>query len=234
VGRSDRRLLVGALCGISLTLAAALVLGQPRGSLAVWSRELARGYWPDLWHLLRSPGRKGWATIVQFVGTTITFGGLGTAYLRARHGITVKVLAKRAWGFVRRQWAKLLRRPSHQTIKAVGIESAEQFGTHAVMQVTHNVDTSLSVQEQINRLVQFVNNRSAELSQLESQVSEVRRAVSQAREHATDLATKTLAHIETQIQQLRSDLDKVQVLDLRCAIAGLAVTFVGIALGYGT
>ena len=54
MGTSDRRLLVGALCGISLSLAAALVLGQPRGSLAVWSAELAH-HWPHLRHLRMLP-----------------------------------------------------------------------------------------------------------------------------------------------------------------------------------
>jgi transcription elongation GreA/GreB family factor len=62
----------------------------------------------------------------------------------------------------------------------------------------------------------------------------VRKEVGQAREHASDLAAKTLAHIETQIQQLRSDLDRVQVLDLRWAIAGLGITAVGTVLSYGT
>jgi hypothetical protein len=42
----------------------------------------------------------------------------------------------------------------------------------------------------------------------------------------------TLAHIETQIEQLKARLDRAQVLDLRWAIAGLFITVVGTALSY--
>jgi hypothetical protein len=185
-------------------------------------------------HWLGSPGRKGWATIVQFVGAVVTFGGLGAAYMRARYGLTVKALAQRAWAFIRRQWAKLLRRPQDQIIKPGGAHSTVQFGTAAVGQVGFNLDTSLTVQEQLERLAQFVNHRSREAAQMESMIVALRQEVTKAHQHASDLASKTFAHIETQIQQLTDRLDKTQVLDLRWAIVGLAISAFGIALSYGT
>lgn len=238
VGHDAERFIIGALCGIGLALASALLAGQhvePHGSLAAWSAELAHQYWPSLSYLLHTPGRRGWATIVQFVGTTITFGGLFTAYLRAKYGLTVKALVARVWAFVRRQCAKLFRIPQHVIPKS-GIAQGVTFGFSAVAvgRVGHIVDTSLSLQDQVSQLAEFVNRRSDELGRSERRLDEVHRAVGQARENASALAANALAHIEVEITQLRRDLDRVQVLDLRWAIAGLAISLVGIMLGYGT
>ena len=55
MGRDERRLAIGLLCGIALALA--LVIGrhvQPPGTLAQWSRSLASQYWPHIWHFLHS------------------------------------------------------------------------------------------------------------------------------------------------------------------------------------
>lgn len=52
----------------------------PKGSLAEWSESLARSVWPHVWHRLRSPGRKGWATIFQLIGAVVTFAALSTAW----------------------------------------------------------------------------------------------------------------------------------------------------------
>lgn len=60
MGRDDRRLAIGVLCGIALALAVALVIGrhvQPPGTLAQWSRSLASQYWPHMWHFLHSVAR---------------------------------------------------------------------------------------------------------------------------------------------------------------------------------
>ena len=82
---------IGAPCAIAIALAAVLLIGlhiEPKGSLAQWSQSLAHSVWPHVWHCLRSPGRKGRATIVQLVGAVVTFYGLWTAWLRAKHGVT--------------------------------------------------------------------------------------------------------------------------------------------------
>ena len=89
MGRDDKRWAIGALCAIAIILAAVLLVGlhtEPKGSLAQWSQSLAHSVWPHVWHWLRSPGRKGWATIVQLVGAVVTFYGLGIAWMRVKHG----------------------------------------------------------------------------------------------------------------------------------------------------
>ena len=196
MGRGDRRLLVGALCGISVTLAAALLLGQPHASVAVWSRELALLYWPHVRHLL---ARKNCATAIQSLGALITFYGLGQAYIRAKHNETVEAWAKRS---IKRIWRTLLRRPRQATTHSGTAHGTFGFHGYAVGYVTHNVDITLSLHEQIKRLAQFVNSRSREAAQMESTIADLQQEFRQARDATSELERKTLAHIETQIQQL--------------------------------
>ena len=228
MGRSDRRMLVGALCSISLALAAALVLGQPRGSLALLSHDLARDCWPHLRPLL---ARKNCATATQAVGALITFYGLGRVYVRAKYGLTIASWAKRG---IKRLWAKLLHRPPEVAVRSGSAQGT--FGLHvvAIGLVTHNVDITLSLQEQIKRLAQFVNNRSREAADMEKKITDLERELRQARDETSALERKALAHIETQIEQLSDRLDSIQVLDLRWAIWGLFVTFVGTVVSFGT
>jgi hypothetical protein len=58
VARDDKRWLVGLLCGLTLYLAASLLLGQRGGSLAVWSHYLASQYWPHIRQFLHSVAAK--------------------------------------------------------------------------------------------------------------------------------------------------------------------------------
>ena len=72
MGRDDRRLVIYALCGISLSLAAALLLGQhiePHGSLAVWSTDLARQYWPHIVQSVKWGDMPTWGLLVGAIFT---------------------------------------------------------------------------------------------------------------------------------------------------------------------
>ena len=114
MGRDDKRWAIGAPCAIAIVLAAVLLIGlhtEPKGSLAQWSQSLGHSRWPHVWHWLRSPGRKGWATIVQLVGAVVTFYGLGIAWMRAKHGVTVAGLAKGLWAWIWSTWRKSLAGP---------------------------------------------------------------------------------------------------------------------------
>jgi hypothetical protein len=230
VGRDDRRLIVGALCGISATLATALLLGQPHGSLAVWSAELgAHHYWPHLRHLL---ARKNCATAIQALGALITFYGLGSAYVRAKHDQTVGAWIKTR---VERVLAKLFRRPrDNMTIHAPTAYGTFRFGMSASGLVTHNVDISLPLQEQIKRLAQFANNRAREAAEVVKKLGALERDFGKLEHGTAELERNLLEHMETQIRELDNRLDSIQALDLTWAIRGLFISFVGTVLSFGT
>lgn len=100
--------------------------------------------------------------------------------------------------------------------------------------MTHNIDITLPLQEQIKRLAQFANNLSRGAAELEKQIAAVGRDLKKARADTAELERKTWAHIQSQIQSLDERINSVQVLDLRWAIWGLFISFVGTALSFGT
>jgi hypothetical protein len=72
MGRDDRRLYIGGLCGFGAAVAAALLLGHSNGTLALWSAELAHN--PYIRHMF---SRKNGSTVTQAVGAFIAFYGFG-------------------------------------------------------------------------------------------------------------------------------------------------------------
>ena len=176
MGRSDRRLAIGAVCGIALTLAATLLIGlhiEPKGSLAQWSQSLAHSIWPLVWHWLRSPGRKGWAIIVQLIGAVVTLFGLWTAWLRATHGETIATMAKRLGRWIWEQVSKILCRcrPRDQRVDELSFASPVLMGDRAVVTMTFNMDRDLSTRENLERLARFVSDLSGKkIPQLENQM----------------------------------------------------------------
>jgi hypothetical protein len=123
-------------------VAAALLIGlhvEPTGSLAQWSQSLSRSVWPHIWQWLRAPGRQGWATIVRFIGAVVTFLGLWTAWLRAKHGVTLTGLVKRLWAWIGRRVAKILGLRRDVTI-FVPAATAIAVGGTATVSVTFGFD----------------------------------------------------------------------------------------------
>jgi hypothetical protein len=226
------------LCGITIAVAIALLIGlhvEPKGSLARWSQSLSCSAWPHIWHWLRSPGRKGGATIIQLVGAVVTFGGLWTAWLRARHGVTIAGLAMQLWDWILKQFAKLFGWPRPMVVQPGGAHLKLYAETTAGGFVTFNVISSMSTEENLERLAQFVNNLSGKtIPQIERHIVNLRSDINKTRTHASDLASQTVAHFQERIDSLQQELDNKQVLDLRWAIYGLLITVIGIALSYGT
>jgi hypothetical protein len=237
VSRTDRRLVIGAACGIALALAASQLSGlqvEPKGTLAQWSQTLASTVGPHLWHWVRSTSRKDWATIVQLVGAVVTFGGLWTAWLRAKHGETIRSLGKRLAKRIAERVVRILGIPRGVVIP-VEAASAIAIGSTAFFTLTFGIDRTKSTVENFERLVDFVNRLSGNtILQIEQQIDELRRDIKDARAHASDLASRTLAHLEQRIDYVQKELDTKQVLDLRWAIYGLLITVIGIGMSYGT
>ena len=223
MGLSDRRLLVAALCGISLTLAAALVLGQPRGSLAVWSGELAH-HWPHLRHLLRLlVARKNCATATQ---SLVAFYGLGRAYIRAKYDITVT-----AWIL----WRVFRRKPRGKDILISPGSAFIGIGTLSATAYAQIVlDPKLKLRDQIKQLAVFVNNRSQEAAERDKRITDFGRELRRAQVATTELKRAMLDYMETQIQALDNKINRTQVLDLTWAIRGLLISAVGTLLSFGT
>lgn len=223
----DRRWLIGLVCGLTIYLAGSLLFGQRQGSLAVWSHDLGQSYW--LQH--RVLARKNVATGVQALGALVTFFGLANAYVRAKYDETV-------WKWITdwaiRIWRTLLRKPRDVTIHA-GTAHAT-FGVHGYASgyVTHNVDITLPLQEQIKRLADFVNRRSKESGEMGSMIRKLQHELEQVKDAASGLRRDLLAHIEAQIKQLDDRIDGIQALDLTWAIWGLLISFVGTVLSFGT
>ena len=58
----------------------------------------------------------------------------------------------------------------------------------------------MSPEEQVERLVQFVNNLSGEtIPKLELHIENLRREINNVRAHASDLSSQTVAHFQKQI-----------------------------------
>jgi ABC-type proline/glycine betaine transport system permease subunit len=148
MGRSDGRLLIGALCGISLTLAAALVLGQPRGSLAVWSAELAHR-WPRLCTL----SAVSWLPTIAVPGLSVVSTAAVAIYTKCVD-------------------AKLKRQDQQQEIKLKGQEQQHEIALKRLDQ-QHEIDqdfNKISGQDKRNALQSLINatwfvKRQARLSQ---------------------------------------------------------------------
>ena len=101
--------------------------------------------------------------------------------------------------------------------------------------MTFNLDNNMSPEEQVERLVQFVNNLSGEtIPKLELHIENLRREINGVYAHASDLSSQAVERIQTQIDSLQDELDRKEVLDLRIAIIGLLISVGGIALSYGT
>ncbi|OBJ53722.1 hypothetical protein [Mycobacterium asiaticum] len=228
MGTFNQRLLVAALCIISAALAAALLLGEPHGSIALASRDLQRNDWPYIRHAL---SRKNIGTSIQAAGALITFYGLGRAYLRTNSNQTpmqwLRDIAKKAWDKL--SGNKPSPRAHHGSAHAT-------IGWHATvsLEAMHKVDITLSLQEQIKRLATFVNNRSREATQTETRVAAIERELGKIRDDARLLEQNMWTQIDSQIKELNSRLDRVQTLDLTWAILGLFISFAGTLWSFGT
>jgi hypothetical protein len=67
---------------------------------------------------------------------------------------------------------------------------------------------------------------------MSGRIDELRHELKVARTLGESSAQKALADIETKIEKLTAELNKIQALDLRWAIGGLFISAIGTFLGY--
>jgi hypothetical protein len=157
--------------------------------------------------------------------------GLARAYVRAKHDLSIGQWIGR--GF-ERALVVLRLKLRDVTIHVGAARGAIRFEARASGHVEHHVDISLSLHEQISRLADFVNTRAREAARMSTKIADVERELDRVRHETSELERRTLAHMESQIQQLNDRLDGIQVLDLTWAIWGLFLSAVGTVLSFGT
>jgi hypothetical protein len=222
VGREDKRLVVGTLCGVALTLAVDFLLArhlEPNEGLSLWSKELAHSYWPHLWHLL--------PRTIQVLGTFVTAYGFLYAYGRALYGDH--------WisAFRKNLWAKIAGKPRpvarlDAQLTGRGRLDAKVIDSH----VDFRLDTHKPIDAQLEQLAENLRRQRREIAQLKSEIFGLQKLIEKASSDASGLASQTLANAMAEIDKLRDRLNKTRVVDLRIAIAGLVISACGLVLGY--
>jgi hypothetical protein len=215
---NDKRWFVGLLCYVVLRMAVFLVRDV---------YYLGHDDW--LWH--RVLARKNWTATVQAVGSLIAFLGLWRAYARARYDLTVpgwlKSVADRLW-----RW--ICRKPRRgQDIVIAAPTMTAHVEASATAYVTFVLDTTLTVEEQIAGLVQFVNDRSKDGVGVQNKLVELGRDLRNLQSRASEIERNTLQRIDSRITELDDKINRTQVLDLIPAIVGLGITAFGTLFGIG-
>jgi hypothetical protein len=200
-------------------------LGVVAIALAIWSLALEI---PDL---------KWWSTTLQLVGAVVAFLGFSGAYVRAECGLTL-----RAWvwqqllRFARRVkllWDRLRHKPIIIRVQA-GAGATMGAGTPLVATYPSPLvlDQTLPLEQQVAQLADYANKLQQAVPKLKQEIHRLDGRIDEAQAGASELAEKLLAHLRDAIDQLSKRLNEAQVLDLRWAIFGLAITVVGTLMSY--
>jgi len=167
------------------------------------------------------------SNVVQLIGAIVTWVGLWHAYTRARYGL----------GLLPWIVSKLRRRGPDQTIAATGIASAEAFGfgtLSADAYAPFALDMTKSVEDQLAQLATYVRELRALFPQIGQEIIRLDRDIADARQHAETIASQALSDAKGHVHKLLQDRDaeqtQAEVLDLRIAIWGLAITVMGVLL----
>lgn len=183
------------------------------------------------------PDQHWWATTLQLIGALVTLGGFSSAYVRARYGRTLweqlRVWARQFRGWLRKLWARLRRKRIDVNLYPPSAGATAGMGTPTVTVSGYlGVDPNAPLKRQVERLVALVNQLSQQLDKLQTEVRRLDQRIDHVVANATKGLEDAIAQIRGEIEQLTARMDRYQVLDLRWAIGGLAITVVGMALGY--
>jgi hypothetical protein len=179
-----------------------------------------------------------WATPLQLLGASTTFVGFWSAYVRAAHGRNLgaqfRVWAKRFGVRLRLMWYRLRKKPINAEVHVVAPFGATGgMGSPTVTaSSTFRPNPALSPEEQFAELVAFVNNVAGRLPEVEKEIGRLDGRIDGVIADTAKGVADALAHAESVNEQLQARLDLKQVLDLRWAITGLAITVAGILLSY--
>lgn len=164
------------------------------------------------------------ANAVQLAGAAVTFLGLWHAYTRSRYGVGL-------WPWI---VSKLRRRGPDQTIHATGIASGEAFGfgSAASGEAPFTLNPAQPVDAQLAQLVDYVRQLRSLFAQIEQDIHRMDRAIDSTRAYAESAAEHALTEAKTHYLRVEEEQVEADVLDLRIAIVGLAISLVGTVLAF--
>lgn len=179
---------------------------------------------PDTVRIMRE-----FANAVQLIGALVTMLGLSHAYTRAKYGL----------GLWRWTLSKLRRRGPDQTVTMNGIPSAEAFGQFTISNradASFELDRTQAVEQQLFQLEIHMRNLYKLYPELSRGISELKTAIDCLPDYVqaqVSMATAdTKRHVDKRLHDWDAEQTQAEVLDLRIAILGLAITVLGQILGF--
>jgi hypothetical protein len=124
-------------------------------------------------HRLHSPGRKGWATIVQLIGAIVTAIGLGLAWLRAKYRTNFVGLLK-----LLREWIRRLTCGPGSVDVAPESTATTMTGGFALVYKNYCINKNLTTKENLQKLAdlvdEYIPNVEKDLTALRTSVGSLR------------------------------------------------------------
>ncbi len=162
----------------------------------------------------------------QFVGSLLAFLGLLFAYLRARHRGDTAREQLREFGL------RLIgrRRIDRHSVDA---SATATLRAYAYAEVVLQDRPELPTQEQIDNLAAYIRDHvMGNFKQIFERLDRLKSDVDRAHNAAAEKSAEAYDKAKAELEQLRRELDRTQVLDLRWAIFGIYIATIGVALSY--
>lgn len=163
------------------------------------------------------------ANVVQLIGALVTFVGLAHAYTRSAYGM----------GLGRWIMSKLRRSDVQLTGEGLLVGMGGTGTASVDVYAPFSLDTGQPVEDQLAHLAEYVRELRAMFPLIGQQFIQLQRDVADARAHAESVAGQALADAKKHLDDFKADQTRTDVLDLRVAIFGLFISFVGTALALG-
>jgi hypothetical protein len=161
------------------------------------------------------------ARVVEIIGGTMTLLGLLQVYLRTKHGPD----------YLDRAVDWLLRRSrggtAHGTAGTTVVAGLEGEAT-----IDFKLDPTASVDARFGHVAKVIRELQYELVDARQKARANTREIELVRRYATDAAERARQKADNALQDFGKRLDKTAVIDLRLAIWGVAVSTVGVIMGF--
>jgi hypothetical protein len=164
------------------------------------------------------------ASALQFIGAVVTALGLWNAHSRANTGFDLCTRFKH-WRARRKRVA--------QNVQTTGIASEEAVGTPTLtMSEPSRPFDDLTPDEKFAALAKQVETLEIDVRTCKNDVTQLGNEVEQAKIGAAQHAHRAFIGAVERMDGLRSEDQKKQMLDLRWAILGLAISALGVFLSF--
>jgi hypothetical protein len=162
------------------------------------------------------------ANVVQLVGAVVTLLGLWYAYTRSAHDGSPWVWL---WSKVRRSNPRVQTGAAQPSLYSFGTLSAEGYAPFTL-------DTAQPIEDQLTQLADYARSLRSLFSPVFQDIARLDRDIKAAHEHAASVASQALTDATQHLEEFKADQTRAEVLDLRVAIWGLAITAAGLVLAF--